>query len=118
MDDAVSARIDALKAKCDALTAEVSWLKAANAAVASRAVGTSPSAGRKRARVEDPPSLEEELITTTDLLELRNAVRGLEEREAAREPLSGDGSPRTRAMSSSGTCSRGSTTATSRCSRR
>jgi len=101
LDDAVSARIDALAAKCDALAskcdalaaensalaAEVRALKAANAAVAFRAVGTSPSAGRKRARVEDPPSLEEELVTTTDLLELRNAVRGLEEREAAREPL-------------------------------
>ena len=101
MDDAVSARIDALAAKCDALAskcdalaaensalaAEVRALKAANAAVAFRAVGTSPSAGRKRARVEDPPSLEEELVTTTDLLELRNAVRGLEEREAARGPL-------------------------------
>jgi hypothetical protein len=88
LDDAVVARIDALKAKCDALTAELSWLKAANAAVAPRAVGASPSAGRKRARVEDPTSLEEELMTTTTrLLALQDAARGLEEREAAREPL-------------------------------
>ena len=87
LDDAVSARIYALASENSALAAEVRALKAANADVAARAVGTSPSAGRKRARVEDPPSLGEALITTTELLELRKAVRGLEEREAAREPL-------------------------------
>ena len=83
-NSALAAKCDALAAKCDALAAEMDAMKAANAV---RAVGASPSAGRKRARVEDPPSLEEELVTTTDLLELRNAVRGLEEREAARGPL-------------------------------
>jgi len=85
-DDAVVGRIDALAAensalaaKCDALAADVRAVKE---------VGASPSAGRKRARVEDPPSLEEELATTTTrLLELQDAVRRLEEREAAREPL-------------------------------
>ena len=87
MDDAVSARIYALASENSALAAEVRALKAANADVAARAVGTSPSAGRKRARVEDPPSLGEALITTTELLELRKAVRVLEEREAARVPL-------------------------------
>ena len=92
-DDAVVGRIDALAAKCDALAAENSALAAKCDALAAevralKEVGASPSAGRKRARVEDPPSLEEELATTTTrLLELQNAVRGLEEREAAREPL-------------------------------
>jgi hypothetical protein len=92
-DDAVDGRIDALAAKCDALAAENSALAAKCDALAVevralKEVGASPSAGRKRARVEDPPSLEEELATTTTrLLELQNAVRGLEEREAAREPL-------------------------------
>jgi hypothetical protein len=67
LDDAVSARIYALASENSALAAEVRALKAANADVAARAVGTSPSAGRKRARVEDPPSLGEALITTTEL---------------------------------------------------
>ena len=64
MDDAVSARIYALASENSALAAEVRALKAANADVAARAV-----------------------IMTTELLELRKAVRVLEEREAARVPL-------------------------------
>jgi outer membrane murein-binding lipoprotein Lpp len=91
--DALAAENSALAAKCDALAAENSALAAKCDALAAdvravKEVGASPSAGRKRARVEDPPSLEEELATTTTrLLELQNAVRRLEEREAAREPL-------------------------------
>jgi hypothetical protein len=84
LDDAIK-RIDALAAKCDALAAENSALaarcdaleagvdatKTADAEIAVRAVGASPSAGRKRARVEDPPSLGEALMTTTQVLGFR-----------------------------------------------
>ena len=121
--DALAAENSALAAKCDALTAENSALAAKCDALAAdvravKEVGASPSAGRKRARVEDPPSLEEELATTTTrLLALQDAVRRLEEREAAREPLLERLAADARDVFV-GTCSRGSTTATSRCSRR